>query len=446
MTTSPREIWLTRIGALVQQRLGLAPSRLVQTGLAGAIDDLAAGDFPGLVTALTQQPLSDSLWQHLIRALMIGETYFLRNRAHLDVLRRSIAPEWITQLKHERVIWSAGCATGEEIYSLAMILRECLNGNTHPNLRLIGTDINARALQAAERGVYREWALRHTEADFRQRYFDPVEDGMQIKPFIRQMVTLRQMNILDGPPMPQVDLIVCCNVLLYFTQPAVQQVEDLLFETLAPEGWLMLGATEVIRTGAGRWITRRFGDVALYQKPSHLSAYRPVREPQPDPSAEAQTAYQQAVTALRLKEYDEALHCLAEVFKAQPSHAAARVLRGCILANQGHLAQAEAEIEAALSANPMQADAHYLKGVLLLEHGRDAAAIDSLKAALYCQPGHPLAGMILSHLYLKAHKPERARRIRESVLHALESAQPNRPVSDVSDLTVESVRDFLSEQ
>lgn len=448
MAPSSRETPLTQISVLVQQRLGLAPSRLVQTALTMAVDELSAGDTPELVSALTHQPLTGPLWQRLIQSLMIGETYFLRNRSQLDLVRQTIAPEWIARHKYNWVIWSAGCATGEELYSLAITVRECLNGNVYPHIHLIGTDINAHALQSAERGVYRQWALRHTDPDFRQQYFDLVPEGLKIKPVIQQMVTLRQMNLLEGAPVGQMDLIICSNVLLYFTEQAVRQVENQLFEALAPGGWLMLGATEIIRTQPERWVTRRFGDTLLYQKPANPSKaiHRPIIERKPGISSQAQAAYQQAVVALRLKRYAEALHHLAEVFRASPSHTAARVLRGCILANQGQLAQAEADIDAVLSEDPMQADAHYLKGILLLESGREAAASDSLRAALYCQPGHPLAGMILGHLHLKANEPERARNIRESVLQALESAQPDMPVSDVSDLTVESVRDFLSEQ
>ena len=115
----------------------------------------------------------------------------------------------------------------------------------------------------------------------------------------------------------------------------------------------------------------------------------------------------------------------------------------CILANEGHFDDAQAEADMALTVNPLLADAHFLKGALYLDMRQISAAQDALRSALYCQRAHPLASMVLGNLYMSENKPEQARRVWNAALAELEDSPADQFVSEISDLTVAHVREFL---
>jgi len=456
MTDSRRSFHVSQISALIEQRVGLAQGALSGVQLERVVDSLAAGDLPRLLQSLTDAADTDLVWQHLLDELVIGETYFFRSRAHFDLLRSVIVPQLVEARRGrgERVltVWSAGCASGEEAYSLAITLHEALVQHDGWTLRLIGTDINGRALRTAERGLYRPWSFRQGEQTWREKYFIPSEGGFQLRPAIRQMAQFRQMNVLSGSPLPQCDVVFCRNVLLYFAERPARAAEDRLYEALAPGGWLLLGQAETIRHERDRWTTHLFPGAVLYQKPmgrTQSAVYH--HPPRPTVTREMAVAlpassYRTAVSAVREKRYEEAGRLLAALLQAQPEEPSARTLLACLFANRGAVPEALAQLERALKANAAYADAHYLKGVLLLENGDESGARASLRSALYCRRGHPLAAMILGHLLINVGERTRARRVWQEALDALASTPDDQPCSDLSDLTNASARAFLKEQ
>jgi chemotaxis protein methyltransferase CheR len=345
--------------------------------------------------------------------------------------------------------WSAGCATGEEPYSIAITLNEYLPDFQRWVVQVVGTDINLHALQAAQKGLYRQWAFRHTSTDFQLRYFDRVNNGLQLKPHIREMVSFRQNNLLTAPPQTGFDVIFCCNVLLYFKDSAAQRVETNLYDALTPGGWLVLGQAETLRFGRERWTTHVFPEVVAYQKP-HTPGDSTRRHTKPLPSVQPTTAappsldYTDAVQALHDNDYQEADRVLAHMLEQNPANASAHTLLGCLFANQQAIPEALMHLDLALRLNPLQADAHYLKGVLHLEMGKTNVALEALRAAIYCQRGHALAAMILGHLYIEAGEIDRARRTWEEALQMLAGQLPDSPVSDVSDLSADAATTFFN--
>lgn len=456
MTDSRRSTFVAQISALIEQRVGLAQGALRGIQLERVLDDLAAGDLPGFARSLAASGESDPVWQRLLDDLVIGETYFFRSRAHFDVLRAVILPQLLAGRRAHAepsfTVWSAGCASGEEAYSLAITLRETLADQGGWKLRLIGTDINGRALRAAERGFYRPWSFRQSEPAWRDTYFTPADGGFQLRSIIRQMVLFRQMNVLSGPPVPQCDVIFCRNVLLYFAEHPARAAEDQLYDALAPGGWLLLGQAETIRHARDRWTTHLFPGAVVYQKPVGRPQSTVYHRPPRSVSTRDLTPfaplnhYADAVTAIRLKQYDEAGRLLAALLQAQPEDPPARTLLACLFANRGAVPEALEQLDRVLKADPMYADAHYLKGVLLLENGEESGARAALRAALYCRRGHALASMILGHLFVKAGEGMRARRVWMEALHELESVPSDQPCSDLSDMTAGSVRAFLKDQ
>lgn len=434
-----------QISALIERRTGIARGAYSPATLDAALH--AAGDRATLLHTLENTSEREGAWQRLLNTLLIGETYFFRSQAHFNLLRQVIIP----QLSNREVrVWSAGCSTGEEAYSLAITFSEALPDIAARGLRLIGTDINGAALAIAERGHYREWSFRQTEPGLRERYFTAQDGGWQISPALRKLPRFQQHSLLMGAPLPQLDLIFCCNVLLYFEEQAIRRAESLFYEALAPGGWLVLGPAEALRFERERWQTHIYPGALLYRKPplgesqpTVLHPAVPLAERLPPPPP---LTYSEAVLAARQKRYDEAERILSDILARQPDHAAARVLMGSVLGNQGVVPGALRQVEAALQLDPLLPDAHYLKGVLLLEAGQRQAGEYALRSALYCQRGHPLAALILGHLHRSSGDSARARRAWQEALDHLVDTPDEAFVSDLSDLTANGLRAFLAQQ
>lgn len=454
---------LQKASALIEERTGLSCHAQMRVNLEAILTDLGAGDLPAFIKSLRYSPESAPGWQRLMRALVIGETYFFRNRAHFHLLGELILPDLAARGRKNLNIWSAGCATGEETYSIAMTLHERLPDLGGRTIHLIGSDINNHAISAARGAVYRPWAFRQTDSGFRTQYFDPVEGGFHVKPFIRALASFRQANLLAGPPLPQMDIIFCCNLLIYFEESAVDRAEEMLFHALSPGGWLILGQAEALRSRRDRWRTHIFPGAVAYQKPVIPTSAPTVWQNKPRHNAEngqddgaitpvtpikiiQPQSYHDAVKHFRAEHADKAEIILSDILAQQPNHAAAHVLAACIFANRGALREAHSHLDNALQLDSLQADAHYLKGVLRLEDGDDQAAVEAFRSALYCQRGHPLAAMILGSLYLRKGENGRARRTWEEAIGVVDGLSPAAPVCDLSDMTAESVMSFLSSQ
>lgn len=213
-------------------------------------------------------------WETLIAHLTIGETYFFRHAAQFEVLRRQILPELIAQRAKLRTlrIWSAGCATGEEPYSIAMLLHELLPEPETWHVTILATDINARFLERARAGLYGAWSFREEAAAQRERFFTPEQGRWRLRPEIRRMVTFAPLN-LAVPGYPSVttgtcalDLIMCRNVTIYFDEATTRQIAERFFEALLPGGWLLVGHAEPHATTYRQFQVHNLPDAILYRK------------------------------------------------------------------------------------------------------------------------------------------------------------------------------------
>lgn len=440
---------------IIEQRLGLATGTQRRSDFDQIIAQIANGSETPLASRLQSTDESAPIWQSLIEVLAIGETYFFRDRAHFDLLRTQILPPLIQQRRQrgELVLslCSFGCATGEEPYSLAILLRELLPDYEKWNLRLYGVDINVRALELARRAQYRLWSFRlNDESLF--RYFQRTPDGYVLKPHVRDMVTFRQGNLFSAPALPQYDVIFCRNVLLYFTQQRAAAAESLLYEMLHPGGWLFLGQSEALRDNRKGWITHLYPGSPVYQKSTradeavvkeHRTKPVPVvRPPEPDPMVD----YITAVEARHAGDLARAQDILRTLLAENPDHALGHMLLACTFADQRRTSDAHAHIDTALHLEPLLADAHYLRGILHLESGNPAQARQSLQYALYCQRSHPLAAFTLGTILANDGDIPRAVRLWQSILKVTQSLAPDSPISDFSDLTTHQLEIMIQNQ
>lgn len=439
----------TQISTLIKQRTGLDVATQFRADLETILHDLAKGDLDQYLAALRASDENAPPWQALMRALTISETYFFRDREPFQRLRHHILPNIILERRHHKRldlnIWSAGCSTGEEVYSIAILLYELLPDLDSWTIRLKASDINGHALQIGRQGIYREWAFRHTNSGFQTRYFDPAPGGWQIKPYIQRMVSFSQNNLLDELPRSQFDIIFCRNVLLYIANDFTKAVETLLFDSLIPGGWLILGQSEAIRWQRERWMTHVFVDATLYQRPlPHqitVSANRTQAAAIP-----AVPDYELALDALYNERSDEAEQILRGILAEKPGHAPTHILLAYILGNRHAISSAHHHLDAAVNSDGMLADAHYLRATLFLEEGKVAESREALRAALYCQRDHPLAALMLGNLYASVGDMAKASRTWENARQAVIGLPPEMRISVLSDMTVAGFNAFIKGQ
>jgi chemotaxis protein methyltransferase CheR len=226
---------------------------------------------------LTMQPKRDGELRQLLNEITIGETCLFRSQPQLDALRNVILPEIVAeaskQVSKRLRIWSAGCSTGEESYTLAMSLleesRRLLKGWT---VEILATDLNDRSLEAAKAGVYGDYALRSTPDYFKRKYFSAVDGNkLQVSPEVKKLITFSRLNLQDDSKMlfvKGIDLIFCCNVLIYFDGTSKAKVIRHFFSNLSAGGYLFLGTSESLMKLNDQFHLVHFPGTIGYWKPS----------------------------------------------------------------------------------------------------------------------------------------------------------------------------------
>jgi chemotaxis protein methyltransferase CheR len=188
-----------------------------------------------------------------------------------DALEKKVLPELHLKKFWENPrtlrVWSAGCSTGEEAYSIAITLTDSLDFAEAWNLQVLATDISRKALQHAERGVYSRRSLGDVTPKQVETFFAKVGDQFMVKPRLRNLVTFTQMNLVDSAYMGKFDVVFCMNVLIYFSEEKRKAVIQRLYEALDPGGYLILGHADSIASAGVKVETIVHHDVRLYQKP-----------------------------------------------------------------------------------------------------------------------------------------------------------------------------------
>jgi chemotaxis protein methyltransferase CheR len=210
--------------------------------------------------------------------LTTNETYFFREGFQLKAFTDEIIPELMELKQRERTlrIWSAGCSTGEEPYTIAMLLLEldCFHGW---RIEIVGSDISQRVVQHARKGIYTKSSFRCTEERYLNRFFTEVEGGYRIGDDVRELVTISHMNLFDGNRLAllgKMDLIFCRNVIIYFDNDSKKRVIESFHNTLRSGGYLLLGHSESLMNISTAFALRHLKNDMVYQKtaPTHSGA------------------------------------------------------------------------------------------------------------------------------------------------------------------------------
>ena len=259
------------IGDLLANRTGqeLTESRLwrVPSALASIFRERGISNVDQLVCLLAN-PGEHRLANEVVEALLNNETYFFRDHAYFATLAHTVLPELARERQATRrlSIWSAGCSTGQETLSLAMMFAEQPARWGGWQIDILGTDVSAKAITTARSGLYSQFEIqRGISVAQMLNFFSETDGGWQASDRIRNMTRFQQHNVLDVVPSPaRFDLVLCRNVLLYFDVATRQRVFDRLAGALAPNGWLMLGAGETVANQTERFEPAACGS-ALYR-------------------------------------------------------------------------------------------------------------------------------------------------------------------------------------
>jgi chemotaxis protein methyltransferase CheR len=435
------ESLLSRLSALVDSNLGLhfPPSRWsdLERMLRSASDELGSSDPEPLIDRLLSSTGTNELMEQVVCHLTIGESYFWREPQVFDALKERIVPELIRSRGSGRRrlrIWSAGCSTGEEPYSIAIALRRALPGIDDRDVTILATDINPRMLRAAMAGQYGEWSFRNSPSWLRDRFFRATEGKSgkrEIIPEIRRMVSFAKLNLAtDDFPSPMndtdaMDIIFCRNVLMYLSPDHAIRVVQKLHRALVDGGWLMTGASELSQLLFSSFAAVQFPEAIVYRKSLEaLCAHDlPVEKPPEPPATKAEA------------------HATRETPGQEDPPAVAPLVRR--LAGLGRLSEALTMCDEAIARDRLDPELHYLQATILQESDRIDEAFASIKRTLYLDPGLILAHFTMGNLALRRGDARTAERSFKTALDLLVDSRDEEILPESEGLTAGRLRQII---
>ncbi len=261
---------------LLRERCGLHYPERKRSDLAHGLNQaMNSGGYQDLATLYADARVGGPAWETLLAQLTVGETYFFRNQPQFDALRQQLLPELLQRRGTIRSlrVWSAGCATGEEPYSIAMLLGDFLPPDQSWQVSIMATDLNPRFLTRAREALYSEWSFRETNEAQRARFWVQEGNRWRLRPEIRRMALFSRLNLAE-PSYPAIgngtcamDIIFCRNVMIYFDEETTRQVVDRLYAALSPGGWLLVGHAEPQAGLYQQFEVHNFPNTIIYRKP-----------------------------------------------------------------------------------------------------------------------------------------------------------------------------------
>lgn len=415
---------LDDVSRVIERQLGLYfPTERwseLESGLGAAARELGFETAEDFAACLASGHCARNYTDALASQLTVGETYFFRDPEMFEALSQELIPRLIQEKAggEKRLrIWSAGCCSGEEAYSIAITLRRSIPDVADWKISMVGTDINPRFLQKAQAGIYSAWSFRGVPEEIRRAWFLPLPDGRhELRSVIREMVTFSYLNLVEDvyPALANqtnaMDLIFCRNVLMYFSPEQIRRVVGNLERSLVEGGRLVVAAAEASKEYMPTLFTEDIKGICLYRKgPVPRVMPATVVEWQ-EPAALAQPAPAR-VAAQPAPELEPVLTVEAATEPGSPRATALSSIEDARrLANQGDLGAALAACDRALVAEKLNPAHHYLRGVILQERGDLVAAVSAFQRALYLDPKFIMGYFSLGHLHLRQGRADKAER------------------------------------
>ncbi|GFO56634.1 hypothetical protein GMSM_36410 [Geomonas sp. Red276] len=506
MTRPAGEETLKLFASFVSRTLGLhfGPERLEE--LESRVSPLAReSGFPAcepyLLWLLTARPTPPGELEKLAGVLTIGETYFLRDPKSFRLFEERLLPELVAARRREGrlrlTIWSAGCSSGEEPYTIAILLSRLIPDLPAWEIQLVGSDLNENALARARAGIYTPWSFRNAPP-WLWEYFTRLADGrFELSPRVRSMVRFCRLNLAEpssfrhATGLDEADLIFCRNVMLYFTPAQALKTQAGLHGLLREGGWLFVAPTEVDHRNLGGFRCLHAGGTFVLEKsgplaPSHpaggaprpfppgpAEGHRRLRPPpRPEPAAvpppappqappaaaappppsglpegEGEARYREALDLYREGRYREAAERCRPIPPEGELGARSLALSARALANLGLCEEAAGLCRKAIDCDRLSAASHYLLSLILEQQGDDGGAARALRTALFIDHDHLMAYLALGNLKRRCGEPGESRRCFMNALRLLERRLPHEVLPEAEGLTAgrlaEMVRGLL---
>lgn len=503
LPASPSKRTLSLFNRFITRTMGLhvRGERLSELAhkITAASRDFGYDDPEACMLWLMSAPLSREHLETLARHLTIGETYFLRDPQSYQVLEEQVLPELVgARRKGNKClrIWSAGCSSGEEPYTIAILLSRIIPDLSSWNIMLLATDINPIVLERGRQGVYSQWSFRDAPP-WLMEYFNKRKDGrFEIIPRIRKMVTFNYLNLAEEnyPSLMNntnaIDIIFCRNVVLYFEPAIMDGVISKFHNALLDGGWLFVSPTEIAHRSFEGFSCRRFPGSFVFRKghwDDEKAGVRPVPAA-PAPSKPGRAAarpaaapalpvypvetpllltihgregrvipedrdtveesppadrYLEAVALYDKGHYEQAAAGIREFLAAGQNSADALELLAKTYANLGKFAEARLCCEDAVAADKLRAHNHYLLSIILLELGELAEAEASLKRALYINQDYVLAHFALGNLNRQEGRKKESQRNFGNALRFLEARDPHEVLPEAEGMTAGRLAEII---
>jgi chemotaxis protein methyltransferase CheR len=447
---------LSMISEVIASRMGLhfpvERWTLLSRNLASAAREFGYNNMTGFIQWLLSAQLNNGQMEILAAHLTISETYFWREPQVFTTLTDFILPALIKSKKKKRKsirIWSAGCSTGEEPYSIAIALHKTIPKIKDWNITIIATDINSKALIKARTGIYNPWSFRNSPLWLKSSYFQlNLDRKYEIIPEIRKMVgfyccSLTEDNYLsDFGNIDTLDIIFCRNVLMYFTYEWADKISQKLFNSLSEEGWLIVSSCELSSRLFTKLTPVNFPGAILYRKTIKESTQsnnfhsdelpEPLKQPfQPfQPFQPSSTFFNPLLQHQSIEKIPEESY-------------ADKISAIRLLANNGHLAEALSACDEAIGSYKLAPGLYFLRASILQELDKNNEAIKSLKQAIYIDPNYVMGHFTLGNLFIRQGNLNNAKRYFNNALEILNTISNDNILPESEGLSAKYIREII---
>ena len=467
-TVEPRDV--VRFRELIRARTGMAfPDNRtpdLERAIRRATTEAGLPTASALYDLVVRTPGISVTFDGLASALNVSETHFFRDQGQVEELRSSILPELVARRRQDRRlrIWSAGCSTGEEPYTLAILVRQLIPDLSGWDVLILATDINGASLERARQGVYREWSFRGIPAMRVRQDFLRRGDLFEVVPAIRRMVTFARLNLAE-PVYPSVatnaygmDLILCRNVLLYFDRAQAHAVVGRLRSSLDDGGRLIVSRVDsslpifeglqTDRPGSGVFTKAHPADVDAGALGGRAPA--PVTHPPGRLPGVSRPRDEGRASSIRHTDVPRSIVPSGRSDPAtgstEPVSTESQAAYEAVLAawrSSGPL-EARSLLDRALGDYPLDASLHYLDGLILLEQGDVAGALRGFRRSIYADAEFALAHLGQGTAFARAGHGDRARAALEKASRLVADLDPQDTVFAPDGLTAAEVLELVA--
>lgn len=465
-------VQVKKLNEFINSRLGLFfnDNRLsdLERGFEAASRDFGFAGPQACLNWLLSSDVSRSEIEILASHLTIGESYFMRDHTVIEGLEKTVLPKIIRKraAKKSLRIWSAGCSTGEEPYSVAILLSKLIPDINEWNINIQATDINPNFLVKAATGIYNHWSLRGTPDWLKSIYFKPLSDGrLRLNENIRKMVKFTYHNLAQDP-FPSLanntnamDVILCRNVLMYFVRDQVEQILERFSRSLIDDGWFIVGPNETRLAAVGNFSSVSLPDTfcffqkkatAVPSQAAEATLSMAKEEPRKKPASETKPLspeaplFERALDLYRGGQYAAVIETVADIAKNGTADDQALLLLARSYACQGDLNTASMWIHRAIEINKLNPSCYYLLAVIHQEQGAFDEAAADLKRAIFLDQNFILAHFTLGGISRQLGRPSEAAKNFENALALLSDRPDDEIVPESEGVTVARMAEIIS--